>query len=143
MKFHKQKFLHDPDNGVYGDCHRTAIACLLDLEQDEVPHFLYDGCDAVEFKRREKEFLNSRGLNLFEVDYGGEIKDVMNYIASVNPNIPYLLYGKSPRGTCHTVVCVNNKMMHDPHPDDTFVCAPCGSEAYYRIAILTPLIRLN
>ena len=28
---------HDPANGVYGDCGRTAIACLLDLHPS--PHF--------------------------------------------------------------------------------------------------------
>ena len=33
---------HDPANGVYGDCGRTVIACLLDLHPSEVPHF-WDG----------------------------------------------------------------------------------------------------
>ena len=36
----KQEFVHDPSNGVYGDCQRAVIASLLDLPLSEVPHFL-------------------------------------------------------------------------------------------------------
>ena len=27
------------DEGVYGDCGRTVIACLMDMHPSEVPHF--------------------------------------------------------------------------------------------------------
>ncbi len=37
-----QRNHHDPANGIYGDCHRAAIASLLELPMDDVPHF----CDA-------------------------------------------------------------------------------------------------
>ena len=40
MKFYKQLHKHDPDNGVWGDCHRTAIGCLLDIEPELIPNFL-------------------------------------------------------------------------------------------------------
>ena len=39
MRPQQQKFKHDPANGSYGDCFRTALACILDLDRDEVPHF--------------------------------------------------------------------------------------------------------
>lgn len=32
MKYNKQLFRHHPEQGIFGDCHRTAIACMLDLE---------------------------------------------------------------------------------------------------------------
>ena len=35
----RQLFRHEPHNVIYGDCHRTAIACLLDMEPWQVPHF--------------------------------------------------------------------------------------------------------
>jgi hypothetical protein len=38
MTPHKQRFRHDPANGIYGDCWRTAIACLLDIQPEEIPH---------------------------------------------------------------------------------------------------------
>src|SRR5437879_5835280 len=43
LRMQKQRFQHDPDGGVWGDCHRTAIACALGLPRDEVPHFCDDG----------------------------------------------------------------------------------------------------
>ena len=39
MTPHKQLIKHDPENGQWGDCGRTAIACLLDLHPSDVPHF--------------------------------------------------------------------------------------------------------
>jgi len=39
MKLQKQAFRHDPSNGMYGDCHRTAIASILGVERDTVPNF--------------------------------------------------------------------------------------------------------
>jgi len=38
MKFYKQKYLHDPGNGVIGDCYRTAIGCILEIDPMELPH---------------------------------------------------------------------------------------------------------
>lgn len=39
IKRQKQAFLHKPEEGVYGDCYRTCIACLLGIDRDAVPHF--------------------------------------------------------------------------------------------------------
>ena len=38
MTPHKQLNRHRPEEGVFGDCYRTAIACLLDLRPQDVPH---------------------------------------------------------------------------------------------------------
>ncbi len=38
MKNLKQIVKHDPDNDQYGDCYRSAIACILDYDSvEEVP----------------------------------------------------------------------------------------------------------
>lgn len=55
MKFHKQRFLSDKANGIFVDCMRTAIACILDLEMDDVPHFLEGGVNYSVFM---KEFMS-------------------------------------------------------------------------------------
>jgi len=40
MRFHKQLITnHNPESGIFGDCQRTAIACLLDKHPSDVPHF--------------------------------------------------------------------------------------------------------
>lgn len=141
MKFHKQRFLHDPDNGQYGDCHRTAIACILDLELDDVPHFLYDNCDGNEFDRREREFLSKRGLIMINIPFAGTLDEVLQSIKHNSPGAVFLLAGKSPRGTCHSVVCFDGKIIHDPHPDGGGVVAPCSD--YWWAQFLSPVIKVN
>lgn len=37
-----QQFLHEKDSEVKGDCWRTALACLLGLPRNDVPHFIQD-----------------------------------------------------------------------------------------------------
>ena len=139
MKFHKQKFLHDPDNSVYGDCHRTAIACLLDLDPDDVPHFLHDGCDAKEFERRENDFLERLGYSMFRMAYSCALEDALSSVGSCNPGVIHLLAGKSPRGACHTVICCDGRIIHDPHPDGSGVVAPCGEDGFYWFSVLIPI----
>lgn len=58
----KQRYKHDPENGVWGDCHRAAVASVLDLALDDVPHFADGGAGGEEFERRVREYLLSRGL---------------------------------------------------------------------------------
>lgn len=43
MTPYKQLYGHNPDQGIFGDCFRTALGCLLNLPPEKVPHF-YDGC---------------------------------------------------------------------------------------------------
>jgi hypothetical protein len=69
MTPYKQLVKHDPFNGQYGDCARTAIACLLNMHPSEVEHFLEDGCaDGEVFWRRVNGWLSARGaFNLLHV----------------------------------------------------------------------------
>lgn len=111
----KQRHIHDPKNGLYGDCHRAAIASILELDLDEVPHFA-DGWPTGEvFMNREREFLLSRGLipiyTPYKVSTLEEIKEVTTVL---HPNIYYLIGGTSRYGTAHTVVGLNGEIAHDP-----------------------------
>lgn len=36
----KQKYRHDPENGVFGDCYRTCLAYILGFDRDSVPHYV-------------------------------------------------------------------------------------------------------
>ena len=57
MLLQNQTVKHDPENGLYGDCYRACVACLLNLEVDQVPHFYHDGCNSEIGDKRCREWL--------------------------------------------------------------------------------------
>ena len=104
MTPHKQLILHDTSNGQFGDCDRTAIACLLDMAPDDVPHW-YDGFNgfgqanatALEIRRN---WLADRGLFLVSVPYEADVMEqILKLIAINHPGIHYLIAGMSPRAS--------------------------------------------
>lgn len=138
MRFHKQRFQHDPDNGIYGDCQRTAIACLMDLELDEVPHFLDGNPDGIEFTKRLNHFVDSRGQRIFTVPYLGNLDEVLASIGNFNPDAIYMLSGESARGLNHVVICQGGEIIHDPHPSSSGLIGPCKPDGFYWVEILVP-----
>lgn len=102
MKPLKQKFRHNPDEGVFGDCHRTAIATILGKERDSVPHFGDGGPSTDEFHARVSAYLSEQNLmEVFVAFYGERVspEEVMSTIGSLNgDHCVYLLGGASPRG---------------------------------------------
>ena len=141
MQFHTQLVMHDPDNGKLGDCHRTALACLLNKKPEEVPHFGEFCFDPVKYHEMKQEYLKTLGLAEFSFPVQGEspVSDVTNSIGSWNTNLLYMLSGKSSRGTNHIVVCRGYKMIHDPHPSNEFICGPCNDNFYW-VSVLTPIL---
>lgn len=128
----KQRFRHDPAGGVFGDCHRAAIASVLDLPLDEVPHFAADNPDGASFERRAKDWLRSRGLVPINVAYSGDDMPLMfRSVKSMNPGVYYLLGGRSRTGVNHTVVCLDDAIVHDPSPTEAGVVGPCDDGFYW------------
>lgn len=101
-----QTILHDHPTLV-GNCWQTAIASVLDLELDEVPHFVQmDEDNEGNWWDLSSEWLKERGYDLQPQWEDGYIVDEY-----------YLVTGQSPRGDFdHVVVFQNGKMVHDPHP---------------------------
>lgn len=132
----KQLFRHDPANGVYGDCHRTAIACLLDLEPDQVPHFGSDYTDSEAFHRREKEWLASNGWCAVSNAFDAPLDLVLRAQASINPDVYYLLGGKSRTGCGHTVIACGDCIVWDPSLDDSGIVGPFDSDGFYWVTWL-------
>lgn len=100
-----QEFL--ADNGDVGDCVRAATASVLDLDREEVPHFLREkpGSDWYE------------DWELFMIEHG--VRPIMIHVPWNSPPKPtgyYLASGPSPRGFKHMVVMWDGKLAHDPHP---------------------------
>ncbi|MDE2441810.1 MAG: hypothetical protein KGP14_12370 [Betaproteobacteria bacterium] len=138
MNFHKQRYLHDPENGIYGDCMRTAVACIMDLELDDVPHFLEGNPAGTEFNRRVNSFLASKGKQIFSVPFAADRLDILlDSLGHQNPDAIYMLSGESSRGVNHVVICRGGEVIHDPHPSNSGLIGPCSPDGYYWVEILT------
>ena len=102
-----QTILASPDNepGVLGNCFQAAVAALLDMPLDAVPHFVTFG------DRWYSALLlwcETRGLHVFAADINDQ--DVIGL------NDPCLVTGMSPRGVQHVVVVAERAIAWDSHP---------------------------
>lgn len=113
---------YDPEAGVFGDCHRTCFAVLLDMEPEEVPHFMHghvegDHDNGQDVDRRIAEWLSGFGLRAASFSYDSDalsLKELMAWMAEMNPGVPFILGGTSPRGVGHSVVCLDGTVACDP-----------------------------
>lgn len=136
----KQAFRHDPDNGIYGDCFRTAVACILEVPRDEVPHVFHDGCESKTAETRMDEWLAERGLAQWVIAFQGEGLSLEQLLAPINSAKPksfpeYLLYGRSKNGTDHVVVCKGNEIAWDPAIDGSGIVGPCNDGHWWLVAL--------
>lgn len=141
MRHHKQLFRHDPANGVYGDCFRTAVACLLDLDPQLLPH---DHCELEdgEQMRRMNAWLARRDLVLINFGFPADrpVADLLaSMVHAVGRECRFLLSGASPRGTCHVVVAHPTGIIHDPHPDGGGLVGPCP-DGFWHITFVGALV---
>lgn len=145
MTPHKQLFLHDPANGVSGDCFRTAIACLLDVAPETAPHeHADDGPTCMGRIARWLEQVHHCTLIHQWVNAGHDVdmtpQDacviVKSFLEGSSSN--FVLSGTSPRGTFHAVVANGSGLVHDPHPSNDFITGPYCS--YYYVTLLGKLV---
>lgn len=135
----KQRFSHRPEQGEYGDCYRTALACLLDVDRDSVPNFGEHYDDIRAFYAAADAWLRERGLRRVEVAFQGDLATVFASQAAMNPGVYYLLGGQSDRGWNHSVVGCGGEIVCDPHPSDTGLVGPCDDGYWW----VTYLVRLE
>lgn len=137
----KQLFLHKPTEGVYGDCHRTCIACLLDKKPEEVPNFGVYINDISAWHKAESEYLLSQGLvavhNAYYSDEPDALEKILASRAVQSPSVYYMLAGRSRTGVNHSVICLNDKIIWDPSLTDSGIIAPCD-DGYYWTQFFSP-----
>ena len=111
-----QEFLHDPTNGINGDCLRACIASILETSIENIPHFLRSG-SAKDCNNELNLFLAERGLFLLDVEYSGA-KAILDANILIGHACYHLIAGPSPRhkDLYHSVVGRNGDIIHDPHP---------------------------
>jgi hypothetical protein len=120
-----QRILHNPPES-YGDCHRAAVASLLDLAYEDVPHFM-DGIDddSAEFQTRENEFLRAHGLDRIQLPVqAADLDQLFEAVRSWNPGRIFLLGGTSKNGHNHSVVASPFGVIHDPNPFNPGIVGP-------------------
>lgn len=121
MKPQRQLIEHCPEEGRYGDCQRTCVAAILDMDAADVPHF----CDYGERRPRDhpenweklqNAWLAERGLGTFTIAYSGRasFEQVMEWTSKQSPTVPMILMGKSRSGGNHVVVVLNGEIVCDP-----------------------------
>ena len=102
MKPVDQTKLHDPENGVNGNCMAASFASILELPLSEVPNFEDMGED--NYFSALTSWLENLGFTL--VQWQSETW-LPGYC---------LAMGMSERGVNHQVVFKNGVLAHDPHP---------------------------
>ncbi len=139
--------MHYPDKGEIGDCFRTCIACILDLEPEDVPHF-----SATHFGKPDEEYgdltwadvrnwLFARNLDITTVGTPGDwsLQQILEVAGSwCGPEVCYLLFGKSRNNSDHVVVCQNANIIHDPSIDRSGIVGP--SEDGWSVAYFIPSV---
>jgi hypothetical protein len=110
----KQLNKHQPEIGVIGDCYRTAIACILDLQPDAVPHF----CEQWDGNHEEaaRTWLRKRDLMMLNFAMPGSlaIGQVIDQGERCADGAAWILGGRSQRGTNHSVVVQGGIIVCDP-----------------------------
>lgn len=123
---------HGKDGEENGDCHRTAVACLLGLQSpEELPHWWRkeNGEDISVGREELRTTLAKIGYTLLNVHYGDYVQNLGYHILS----------GPSPRleGVLHSIVGYAGVPFHDPHPNDTMLG---GDQKDWIVEVLVPLL---
>lgn len=137
----KQAFLHNPAEGTFGDCVRTCLASILDLERDTVPNFAEEHWEnAVGFRAAMHEWLTTQGLRMIELPYQGEagLGLLLDHLNMVAPDMNVLLSGCSKNGTNHMVIARNGEIVWDTSIDASGIVGPCD-DGYFWITFLISL----
>ena len=117
--------------GRFGDCARAAWASMMDAAYEDVPDFCIlndqghpDGELQTQEIRRWLWAVHRCRLIIFTFVEQSVVKDILDYMKYNSPKIYYLLGGRSPSGLGHLVVCLNDKVVHDPAPSNSGIVGP-------------------
>lgn len=146
MLLQKQLNLHKPEQGIYGDCYRTAIACLLDLRAEDVPNWAeqwYLNPDAQNdpagnwMVRQAQAWLQEQGYDSVGIPFPHSLKHVLQATASWFPKTYFILTGKSTNETHHCVICQGGEIIWDPALDNSGIVGPCD-DGFLWVEVITP-----
>ncbi len=103
MNFIDQTKLHDPENGVDGNCLAACVATVFEIPLDHVP----------EFENMKNDYFHTL------IEFSALKGRRLTYHPGTHPPAGYSIGSvNSPRfpNALHAVVCLDGKVVHDPHP---------------------------
>lgn len=108
----KQTILHDPDNGLHGNCLSAVLASLLHVDISDVPLFITPGT----WVKDMNEWLRPFGLAYCMIE------DFDCHIAAYGiKGLYHEISGNTKRSTdvLHACVAKDGEVIFDVHPDNT------------------------
>jgi hypothetical protein len=134
MTPHLKLIEHDPAKGQYGDCYRTALACLLDLEPASVPHVM--GVDD-NWRETMRRWLSERGYWMVEIPViAGSLRAALKTFGALNPGTFYILCGQTASRVGHCVICEGDRVVHDPNPDCSHLASGLKGDCFFAHVII-------
>jgi len=118
----------NPNDRKAGDCWRCCVAAVVGVPATEVPHFLQIELDTrgtdrwKDCDRLTQEWLSEHGFAM------ARVCGYLNFDYLYNKPQPAIIKcGPTPRSRKmhqhHAVVFIGDKMVYDPHPDNTGLTA--------------------
>ncbi len=92
-----------------GNCFQAALASILELPLDDVPHFMVEEG----WERHLEEWLAARGLGVVWVGNSG-IESITSRSITKTPCIASVKL--NPGDVLHSVIAQGGRIIHDPHP---------------------------
>lgn len=127
IRYTQTSFGNGADGSTPGNCFQTAVASLLSLPLEDVPHFTAGEDWWGEFC----SWVKMRNLSLTWFDEQFETQDIRNEWLTFSPLhlVPLdkilIASGISSRNLRHCVLWEDGKLLHDPHPShDGLVNSP-------------------
>lgn len=124
----KQIYFHNPEKGSHGDCYRTCIACILEIEPVEVPNFGVHYENNEKFFAEADKYLASQFLARVNHAFDCTLEDLLKMQNHCNPDAYWILTGRSKNETNHCVVCLGGEIVWDPAMDDSGITGPSHCE---------------
>ena len=143
MKEYEQRNLHMPEEGIIGDCFRTAIGCILDLEPELVPHFTelggWNSPDSTVCRRLCNEWLEQFNLKYCEYPIECSLTGLGIYLDCYYKDV-YVHIGCNSKHGGHSVIMKNDDYIWDPSIDNSGCVGPM-SDGYFWIGLLVQHVK--
>lgn len=131
MQLVKQLHRHAPADGIYGDCFRTAVACILECDPAELPHE-HRAVTGAEQNALIDAWLSARGLTLLSVPFAAsDLDEALRTCAFWSRGLPFLLIGRSRNDANHVVIGRGAQIIHDPAQDDSGIVGPADNGYFW------------
>ena len=132
--------LHRPEQGEYGDCWKTCIACILHCDPYEIPHYYKEFWGQAEVISDLVHAATNRWLSAttelqyVETPIECTREQLGTYLKHYYKDM-YVIIGCNSRNGGHSVVMRNDDYMWDPSIDKSGCVGPMD-DGYWWIGVL-------